>query len=115
MDWEVELAVVIGKHAKNVRLEDALSYVRGYTVANDVSARRWQGKAGGSQWCRAKVFDTFCPLGPRLVPAEEISDPNALALSCSVNGEVVQSSNTSDMIFSVSSRGPSRPVHAVHN
>jgi 2-keto-4-pentenoate hydratase/2-oxohepta-3-ene-1,7-dioic acid hydratase in catechol pathway len=101
VDWEVELAVVIGKPAKNVTKERALSYVKGYTVANDVSARRWQGKAGGSQWCRAKVFDTFCPLGPRLVPAEEISDPNALNLSCTVNGEIVQSSNTSDMIFSV--------------
>ena len=84
--------------------EQALSYVRGYTVANDVSARRWQGKAGGSQWCRAKVFDTFCPLGPRRVPSEEIGDPNALDLSCTVNGEVVQASNTSDMIFSVRSR-----------
>ena len=93
--------MVIGKPAKNVTKERALSYVKGYTVANDVSARRWQGKAGGSQWCRAKVFDTFCPLGPRLVPAEEIIDPNALNLSCTVNGEVVQSSNTSDMIFSV--------------
>ncbi len=101
VDWEVELAVVIGKPAKNVSIDTALSYVRGYTVANDVSARRWQGKAGGSQWCRAKVFDTFCPLGPRLVPAEDIKDPNMLNLSCSVNGEVVQSSNTSDMIFSV--------------
>ena len=76
VDWEVELAVVIGTAAKNVPVESALDYVRGYTVANDVSARRWQGKAGGSQWCRAKAFDTFCPLGPRLVPAAEIPDPN---------------------------------------
>lgn len=101
VDWEVELAVVIGKAAKNVSANTALDHVLGYTVANDVSARRWQGKKGGGQWCRAKVFDTFCPLGPRLVPASEIPDPNQLALSCTVNGEVMQQSNTSDMIFSV--------------
>uniref|UniRef100_A0A7S0ZY25 Fumarylacetoacetase-like C-terminal domain-containing protein n=1 Tax=Noctiluca scintillans TaxID=2966 RepID=A0A7S0ZY25_NOCSC len=101
VDWEVELAVVIGKAAKNVSAKTALDHVLGYTVANDVSARRWQGKKGGGQWCRAKVFDTFCPLGPRLVPASEIPDPNQLALSCTVNGEVMQQSNTSDMIFSV--------------
>ena len=77
VDWEVELAVVIGTTAKNVPVESALDHVRGYTVANDVSARRWQGKAGGSQWCRAKAFDTFLPLGPRLVPAEEVPDPNS--------------------------------------
>jgi len=101
VDWEVELAVVIGTAAKDVSVERALEHVRGYTVANDVSARRWQGKKGGGQWCRAKAFDSFCPLGPREVAAADIGDPNNLALSCSVNGVVKQRSNTKDMIFSV--------------
>ena len=74
----MELAVVIGTAAKNVSVDEALSYVKGYSVANDVSARRWQGKAGGSQWCKAKMFDTFCPLGS-LVLAEEIPDPVVLS------------------------------------
>merc|ERR1711957_550622 len=69
--------------------------------ANDVSARRWQGKKGGGQWSRAKAFDTFCPLGPTLVPTAQIPDPQNLAISCTVNGEVLQHSNTQDMIFSV--------------
>lgn len=101
VDYEVELAVVIGKPCKNVSEAEALDYVEGYTVANDVSARDWQLKRGGGQWCRGKSFDTFCPLGPRLVPAAEIPDPNNLELSCSVNGQVLQKSNTKDMIFSV--------------
>mmetsp|Transcript_63067 Transcript_63067/g.162367 ORF Transcript_63067/g.162367 Transcript_63067/m.162367 type:complete len:252 (+) Transcript_63067:45-800(+) len=101
VDWEAELAIVIGKAAKNVSEANALEYVRGYTACNDVSARRWQGKKGGGQWCRSKAFDTFTPMGPKLVSTSEIPDPNNLAISLSVNGEVKQSSNTKDMIFSV--------------
>ena len=101
VDYECELAVVIGKPCKNVRPEDALDYVLGYTCANDVSARDWQIKRGGSQWSRGKTFDTFAPLGPALVTPEDIPDPNALRIQTRLNGEVVQDSNTSDMIFSV--------------
>ena len=100
-DYEVELAVIIGKPAKNVTASDALSYVFGYTVANDVSARRWQKHGGAGQWVRGKSFDTFCPLGPVLVTADEIPDPQTLQLRCVLNGEVMQDSNTADMIFSV--------------
>lgn len=101
VDYECELAVVIGRRCKNVRPEDALDYVLGYTCANDVSARDWQIKRGGSQWSRGKTFDTFAPLGPALVTPEDIPDPNALRISTRLNGEVVQDSNTSDMIFDV--------------
>ena len=101
VDYECELAVVIGRACKNVRREQALDYVLGYTCANDVSARDWQKKKGGSQWSRGKSFDTFCPLGPCLVTADEIPDPQALDIRTVVNGETVQDSNTSDMIFDV--------------
>ena len=101
VDYEGELAIVIGKRAKNVRKEDALDYVLGYAAANDVSARDWQKDWGGSQWCRGKTFDTFCPLGPVLVTADEIPNPNSLSLRTLLNGQTVQESNTSDMIFDV--------------
>ena len=101
MDYEAELAVVIGKAAKNVTRENALSHVLGYTCANDVSARDWQKEGGGSQWCRGKSFDTFCPLGPWLVTPDEIPNPNALHISTKVNGETLQDSSTGDMIFDV--------------
>lgn len=101
VDYECELAVVIGKTAKNVSREEALDYVLGYTCGNDVSARDWQKSGGGGQWCRGKTFDTFCPLGPVLVTASEISSPNALAIRTLLNGQVMQDSNTSDMIFDV--------------
>jgi 2-keto-4-pentenoate hydratase/2-oxohepta-3-ene-1,7-dioic acid hydratase in catechol pathway len=101
VDYECELAVVIGKRCKNVSKADALSYVLGYTCANDVSARDWQREWGGSQWCRGKTFDTFCPLGPCLVTADEIPNPNALQIKTVVNGEVLQDWNTNDMIFDV--------------
>jgi 2-keto-4-pentenoate hydratase/2-oxohepta-3-ene-1,7-dioic acid hydratase in catechol pathway len=103
VDYECELAVVIGRACKNVSREHALDYVLGYTCANDVSARDHQIKLGGGQWCRGKFFDTFAPLGPRLVTADEIPNPNALRLSTTLNGERVQDSNTSDMIFDVAS------------
>ena len=101
VDYEGELAVVIGKTAKNVRREDALKYVLGYTCANDVSARDWQKNGGGGQWCRGKTFDTFCPLGPVLVTRDEIPNPNALNLKTVLNGTTVQDWNTNDMIFDV--------------
>jgi 2-keto-4-pentenoate hydratase/2-oxohepta-3-ene-1,7-dioic acid hydratase in catechol pathway len=101
VDYECELAVVIGKACKNVRREDALDHVLGYTCANDVSARDWQIKRGGGQWCRGKFFDTFAPLGPRLVTCDEIPDPNALRIRTILNSETVQDWNTNDMIFDV--------------
>ncbi len=96
VDWEVELAVIIGREATRVSEKDALSYVRGYTVANDVSARDLQFSDG--QWVRAKSLDTFCPLGPKVV---ELDDPQNLRLATRVNGETMQDSNTSQMIFGV--------------
>jgi 2-keto-4-pentenoate hydratase/2-oxohepta-3-ene-1,7-dioic acid hydratase in catechol pathway len=103
VDYEGELAVVIGRRCKNVSASEALQAVLGYCCANDVSARDWQKRPelGGGQWCRGKTFDTFAPLGPVLVPAAELSDPQALAISTLLNGERVQDGHTSDMIFSV--------------
>lgn len=97
VDYECELAVVIGRTARDVPAEAALDYVLGYTCANDVSERYWQQRLG--QWVRAKSFDTFCPLGPWI--ETEIADPNALRLSTRLNGQVMQDSTTADMIFSV--------------
>jgi len=101
VDYEVELAVVIGKITKDVSAAEALDYVLGYTVANDVSARRWQGGRGSGQWVRGKSFDTFCPLGPELVTTDELADPQNLRLTCVLNGRVMQDANTSDMISPV--------------
>jgi len=101
VDFEVELAVVMGKKGKNIKKEEALSHVLGYTCANDISARRWQKHSGGGQWVRGKSFDTFCPMGPALVTADEIPDPQALQLESVLNGETMQKSSTSDMIFTV--------------
>lgn len=101
VDYECELAVVIGKKCKNVSKAQALDYVLGYTCANDVSARDWQIKRGGSQWCRGKTFDTFCPLGPVLTLTDEIRDPNTLKIKTVLNGQTVQDWNTNDMLFNV--------------
>ncbi|MGV3771861.1 MAG: fumarylacetoacetate hydrolase family protein [Verrucomicrobiales bacterium] len=101
VDYECELAVVIGKPCKNVSRENALDYVLGYTCANDVSARDWQIKKGGGQWCRGKSFDTFSPLGPCLTLTDEITNPNKLRLSTTVSGKVMQDWNTEDMIFDI--------------
>ena len=101
VDYECELAIIIGKAAKNVSKENALDYILGYTCANDVSARDWQKNGGGGQWCRGKTFDTFCPLGPVLVTRDEIANPNALGIKTLLNGEAVQDWNTNDMIFDV--------------
>jgi 2-keto-4-pentenoate hydratase/2-oxohepta-3-ene-1,7-dioic acid hydratase in catechol pathway len=101
VDYECELAVVIGKRCHNATRENALSHVLGYTCANDVSARDWQKDWGGSQWCRGKTFATFCPLGPCLVTADEIPNPNSLGIKTVLNGQVMQDWNTNDMIFDV--------------
>jgi 2-keto-4-pentenoate hydratase/2-oxohepta-3-ene-1,7-dioic acid hydratase in catechol pathway len=101
VDYECELAVVIGRACKNVSRKHALDYVLGLTCANDVSARDWQIKRGGGQWCRGKFFDTFCPLGPRLVTLDEVPGPNLLKIATHLNGETVQDWTTSDMIFDV--------------
>ena len=101
VDFECELAVVIGKTCLNATRANALSHVLGYTCANDISARDWQAKWGGSQWCRGKTFDTFGPLGPCLVTTDEIPDPNTLRIRTLLNEKTMQDSNTSDMIFDV--------------
>lgn len=101
VDYECELAVVIGRPCHNVSKANALDYVLGYTCANDVSARDWQKNGGGGQWCRGKTFATFCPLGPCLVTADEIPNPNDLSIRTVLNGNVMQDWNTDDMIFDV--------------
>lgn len=99
-DWEVELAVVIGRHAKYVSEADALSHVAGYCVANDVSERDFQTKRAG-QWTKGKSADTFGPLGPWLVTRDEVSDPQALSLWLDLNGKRMQTGSTATMIFGV--------------
>lgn len=99
-DWEVELAFVIGKRAKNVSEADALSHVAGYMICNDVSEREWQLERGPT-WDKGKGFDTFGPLGPWLVTSDEIRDPQNLAMWLDVNGQRMQTGNTKTMIFSV--------------
>jgi 2-keto-4-pentenoate hydratase/2-oxohepta-3-ene-1,7-dioic acid hydratase in catechol pathway len=101
VDYEAELAVVIGKQAKTIPPAEALNYVFGYTCANDVSARDWQFDKQKGQWARGKSFDTFCPLGPWIVTKDEIADPNDLGIRCLLNGKVVQESRTSEMIFNI--------------
>jgi len=101
VDYECELAAIILKKCKNVPAAEALSYVLGYTAANDVSARDWQRQWGSSQWCRGKSFDTFCPLGPAIVTPDEIPDPNQLNIRTELNGKTMQNSNTADMIFNL--------------
>lgn len=100
VDWEGELGVVIRKQAKDVSEAEALDYVFGYTVANDVTARDLQ-KQIDKQWTRGKSLDTFCPLGPSVVTRDNIPDPQALAVTTRVNGKIMQQGNTVDMIFSV--------------
>jgi 2-keto-4-pentenoate hydratase/2-oxohepta-3-ene-1,7-dioic acid hydratase in catechol pathway len=100
VDAEAELAVVIGRRARYVNAADALDHVLGYTACNDVSARDLQAADG--QWVRAKSLDTFCPMGPVLVTADEIPDPSGLKIECIINGTSTQSASTADMHFSVS-------------
>jgi 2-keto-4-pentenoate hydratase/2-oxohepta-3-ene-1,7-dioic acid hydratase in catechol pathway len=99
VDYEAELAVVIGRTTRRVSEEDALDYVFGYTCANDVTARDLQRNDG--QWVRGKSLDTFCPLGPVLVTTDEIPDPQQLGILAELNGEIMQDSHTGEMIFSV--------------
>ena len=99
VDYEAELAVVIGSTARDVPLDRALDHVLGYTCLNDVSARDLQ--FGDGQWIRGKSLDTFCPMGPWLVTADDIPDPQALRIRCLVNGEVVQDASTSQMLHGV--------------
>ena len=107
VDYEAELAIVIGdRPCRNATRETALDYVGGFTAANDVSARRWQGnKRGGTQWSRSKSFDTFCPLGPALVSPQGLAEAglsaDALRITTHLNGELMQDSSTSDMVFGV--------------
>lgn len=99
LDYEVELGVVIGKTAKKISAEDAFKYVAGYTVFHDVSARCCQ--YGDKQWFRGKSFDTFGPFGPALVTPDEVGDPHNLNVSCKVNGEIRQNSNTKNLIHRI--------------
>jgi ureidoglycolate lyase len=99
-DWEVELAFVIGSKAQSVAEADALNYVAGYLICNDVSEREWQLEHG-SQWSKGKSFDTFAPLGPWFVTADEIKDPQNLAMWLDVNGQRKQTGNTNTMIFGI--------------
>jgi 2-keto-4-pentenoate hydratase/2-oxohepta-3-ene-1,7-dioic acid hydratase in catechol pathway len=101
VDYECELVVVIGKVCKDVSRARALDYVAGYTCGNDVSARDWQLKWGGSQWCRGKSFDTFAPLGPCLVTPDSLPIASGLRIQTILNGQVVQDGNTREMIFDV--------------
>ncbi|MEZ0309481.1 MAG: fumarylacetoacetate hydrolase family protein [Ramlibacter sp.] len=105
LDWEAELAVVIGSPARNVAIERALDHVAGYTILNDVSERAFQLERGG-QWVKGKSCDTFAPLGPWLVTRDEIEDPQSLAIELDVNGKPAQRGNTAAMVFGV--------AHLVH-
>ena len=101
VDYEAELAVIIGKEAKNISRDDAGEYVLGYTCANDVSARDWQIHKQKKQWARGKSFDTFCPIGPYLVTKDEVVNANCLRVCSILNGEIMQDSDTSDMFFDI--------------
>ena len=99
VDYEAELAAVMGARVQGVSVENALEAVEGYACLNDVSARVLQ--FADSQWTWAKSLDTFCPIGPRVVPRDEVGDPQSLRIACRVNGETLQDGTTADMIFSV--------------
>ena len=101
VDYEGELAVIIGTPARDVPVADAMEYVLGYCCANDVSARWWQKNGAGGQFVRGKSFDTFCPLGPIVVPASQVGDPSALTLTTTLNGEIVQKAPTSTMLYNI--------------
>ena len=103
VDYEAELAIIIGRKVKNVPPSEAMDCILGYTCANDVSARDWQIEKQKKQWARGKSFDTFCPMGPYLVTRDEIPDPQNLRIRTILNGRTVQDSNTSDMLFDIPS------------
>ncbi len=100
VDFEGELAAIIGRDCRDVDESNALDFVFGWSVANDISARWWQKEGSGGQWIRGKSFDTFCPLGPE-VPAGSVSDPQSLRLITRLNGDIMQEASTADMIFGV--------------
>lgn len=101
VDYEAELVVVIGKEGKHISVERALDHVFGYCCGNDISARDWQKEKPGKQWLLGKTFDTFAPLGPYIVTADEVGDSSGLEISLRLNGETMQQSNTSHLIFSI--------------
>jgi 2-keto-4-pentenoate hydratase/2-oxohepta-3-ene-1,7-dioic acid hydratase in catechol pathway len=101
VDYEAELVIVVGKRGRHIPADSAIEYVTGYAVGHDVSARDWQLKKDGKQWMVGKTFDTFAPVGPELVTADEVPDPHALPIRLRLNGTTMQDSNTSQMIFSV--------------
>ncbi|MDE3192772.1 MAG: fumarylacetoacetate hydrolase family protein [Chloroflexota bacterium] len=101
LDWEAELAVVIGKPGRDIPEDRALEHVFGYTIANDVSVRDHQRERHGGQWIKGKIFDTHCPLGPWIVTADEIPDPQVLRIGSRVGGETMQDSSTEHMVFGV--------------
>ncbi|MER3415216.1 MAG: fumarylacetoacetate hydrolase [Gemmataceae bacterium] len=101
VDYEAELVVVIGKSGRYIRRQEAYEYVAGYTIGNDVSARDWQLKKEGRQWLAGKTFDTFAPVGPVVVSADEIPDPHRLPIESRLNGRVMQHSDTGQMIFTI--------------
>lgn len=101
LDYECELVVIIGRQAHNVSAANALTYVLGYAVGNDISHREWQLKRGGGQWALGKGFDGWAPFGPGIVTTDLIPDPQKLRIGTELNGETVQDSGTGDMIFGV--------------
>jgi 2-keto-4-pentenoate hydratase/2-oxohepta-3-ene-1,7-dioic acid hydratase in catechol pathway len=101
VDFEAELVIVVGKRGRHLTLENALAHVAGYTIGHDVSARDWQLKKDGKQWMVGKTFDTFAPIGPELVTADEVADPHNLGIRLRLNGRTMQDSNTRQMVFGV--------------
>ncbi len=101
VDYEAELVIVVGKRGRHITPEEGSKYVAGFTIGHDVSARDWQLKKEGKQWMVGKTFDTFAPTGPVLVTADEVADPHNLPIRLRLNGQVMQDSNTKQMIFSV--------------
>jgi 2-keto-4-pentenoate hydratase/2-oxohepta-3-ene-1,7-dioic acid hydratase in catechol pathway len=101
VDFEAEMVVVIGTRGKHIKQDEALHHVAGYMVGHDVSARDWQLKKPGTQWMAGKTFDTFAPIGPSLVTSDEVGDPQRLGIRLRLNGELMQDSNTSQLIFGV--------------
>uniref|UniRef100_A0A8C9FSM1 Fumarylacetoacetate hydrolase domain containing 2A n=1 Tax=Pavo cristatus TaxID=9049 RepID=A0A8C9FSM1_PAVCR len=99
VDWEVELAAIIGKMGRHIQASVAMEHIVGFTVANDVSARDWQMRRNGRQWLLGKTFDTFCPIGPAIVTKDSVTDVHNLRIRCSVNGQLMQSSSTNQLIF----------------
>jgi len=101
VDYEAELVIVVGKKGRHIAREQAMEYVAGYAVGHDVSARDWQLNKPGKQWMGGKTFDTFAPVGPALVTADEVPDPHALGIRLRLNGQTMQDSSTSQLIFRV--------------